>query len=58
MASVTHPDRPHLHLTESTLRDMATTAGLSLTRLPDRPAGAGQVLWLRLTGDPPLRGAG
>jgi len=41
---VTHPDRPPWHLTESTLRDMATTAGLSLTRLPDR-LPRGQVLW-------------
>lgn len=39
---VTHPDRPPWHLTETALRDMATAAGLSIIRQPDRlPRGQG-----------------
>ena len=42
---VTHPDRPPWHLTEASLSAMATAAGLTLTRQPDR-LPRGQVLFL------------
>jgi hypothetical protein len=41
---VTHPDRPPYHLTEAALFAMGETAGLALSRQPDR-LPRGQVLW-------------
>jgi hypothetical protein len=41
---VTHPDRPPYHVTETDLYAMGASAGLRLTRCPDR-LPRGQVLW-------------
>ncbi len=41
---VTHPDRPPWHMTDGTVLVMAASAGLALTRAPDR-LPRGQVLW-------------
>jgi hypothetical protein len=41
---VTHPDRPPWHMTETALHAMATAAGLTITRQPER-LPRGQVLF-------------